>query len=80
MIMSTVPRPSENEFFDESFDPRLISVHDLATILKVSQRTIWRLLSAGKLVKPIRLGGVVRWRYDEIQRWISDNCPPPNGK
>ncbi len=56
--------------------PILISVDELATILGVSSRTVWRLLSAGKLLHPIRLGGVVRWRYAEVRQWIDDGCPP----
>lgn len=54
----------------------LISVDELATILKVSPRTVWRLLSAEKLVPPVRFGGAVRWRYDDVRQWIDDGCPP----
>lgn len=54
---------------------RLISVQEVATILNVSPRTVWRLLSAGRIVEPIRLGAVVRWRADEVHRWIDAGCP-----
>jgi excisionase family DNA binding protein len=56
----------------------LASAEELATILKVSERTVWRLLSAGKLPRPIRFGGNVRWRMDDVQRWIANGCPPAN--
>jgi len=59
--------------------PLLISVGELAMILKVSQRSIWRLLSAGKMIEPIRIGGAVRWRFSEVKRWIDQGCPPPAG-
>jgi excisionase family DNA binding protein len=55
--------------------PLLISVQDLATILKISTRSVWRLLSAGKLPSPVRIGGAVRWRYDEVKHWIDAGCP-----
>jgi predicted DNA-binding transcriptional regulator AlpA len=55
----------------------LISVNELATILDISPRTVWRLLSAGKLVRPLRIGGAVRWRYREIIDWIDAGCPTP---
>lgn len=38
----------------------------MATILKVSQRSIWRLVAAGQLVAPLRIGGSIRWRHDTI--------------
>lgn len=58
-------------------DRVLISVDELATILDISPRTVWRLLSAGKLVQPLRIGGAVRWRYREIIDWIDAGCPIP---
>ena len=70
--MRFTPIPNETD----SSQPILISVDELATILGVSSRTVWRLLSAGKLLHPIRLGGVVRWRYAEVRQWIDDGCPP----
>lgn len=57
-------------------DPLLISVGDLAKIVKLSPRSIWRLLNAGRIVAPVRIGGSVRWRYQDIKRWIDDGCPP----
>lgn len=55
--------------------PLLISARDLARILNVSPRTIWRLLSAGQIVPPVRIGGSVRWRFDEVTSWIQAGCP-----
>lgn len=56
--------------------PLLISASELAAILKCSTRTIWRMDSAGRLPPPIRFGGQVRWRYQDIVHWIDQNCPP----
>ncbi len=53
---------------------RLIAADELARLLDVSTRTVWRLLSAGQLVQPIRLGGSVRWRLDEVRQWINNGC------
>jgi excisionase family DNA binding protein len=54
---------------------RLISADELAKMLDVSTRTVWRLLSTGQLVQPVRLGGSVRWRLDEVKVWINNGCP-----
>jgi predicted DNA-binding transcriptional regulator AlpA len=53
----------------------LITLPDLAKMLKISTRTAARLRSRGKLPKAIQLGGCVRWRRSEIQAWIDAGCP-----
>jgi excisionase family DNA binding protein len=57
-----------------SSDPLLITAAELAKLLQVSTRTLWRLRSAGQLPEAVRLGGAVRWRLDEIKEWIADGC------
>ncbi len=56
-------------------DIRLINVNELSEILGISKRTIFRLLSAQKLVKPVRINGSVRWRFGEVRQWIEAGCP-----
>lgn len=58
--------------------PWLISAEDLASRLSISQRTLWRLLERGQLPHPLRLGGSVRWRADELRQWIEAGCPAAN--
>ena len=55
--------------------PLLVSAGNLAEMLQVSKRTLWRLLSAGQLPPPVRVGGSVRWRFQEVQNWINRGCP-----
>ena len=55
--------------------PALISATELADLLQISTRTLWRLRSSGKLIEPIKLGGSTRWRLDEVQKWIAAGCP-----
>lgn len=53
----------------------LMSVQDLALMMRVSTRTIWRLHSGGKLPQPIRIGGSVRWRRPDVVAWLQADCP-----
>lgn len=62
----------------ESDATLLINAGEFARILGVSPRTLWRLLSAGKLIQPIRIGGSTRWRAAEVRRWIEDGCQTPH--
>jgi excisionase family DNA binding protein len=54
----------------------LITAAELARLMQISQRTVWRLVSADRIIPPIRIGGNTRWRLDEVERWIVDGCPP----
>ena len=56
-------------------DSLLISAEKLAQMLDISVRTLWRLRAAGKMPAPVRIGGSVRWRAQEVQAWIDGGCP-----
>lgn len=56
-------------------EPLLLTVRDVARWLRISTRQVWRLLSGGKLPRPLRLGGAVRWQGEELRRWLSAGCP-----
>lgn len=60
--------------------PILITADDLAAMLKVSTRTLWRLLAKGELPEPVRIGGSTRWRLDDVQQWIDGGCPAVAGR
>jgi predicted DNA-binding transcriptional regulator AlpA len=53
----------------------LVSAQTLAARLAVSVRTLWRLRASGKVPRPIKLGGNVRWRTEEIDDWVHAGCP-----
>lgn len=53
----------------------LLSVKDVCEMLGCSRRTVYRLKDAGQMPPSIKIGGMVRWRPDEIQSWISAGCP-----
>ena len=52
----------------------LITCKTLAKMLSVSQRTTWRLRSAGKLPKPISIGSSVRWKLSDIELFLQCDC------
>jgi excisionase family DNA binding protein len=60
------------DMHDESIkEPLLLRARDVAQLIQVSLRTLWRMRSAGQLPAPVTLGGGVRWRYEEIKQWIT---------
>lgn len=57
----------------------LIDSQEVARRLDLSERTVWRLCSAGKLPKPVSIGSrSKRWRVEEIAAWVAAGCPPRN--
>ena len=55
--------------------PTLISVCDVAEMLQVSPRTVFRLADAGKIPRPLKIGKSVRWKRAELEQWIEAGCP-----
>jgi excisionase family DNA binding protein len=53
--------------------PRLMSVRQIATKFGVTERTIWRLVSAGELPKPFEIGRVRRWDPADIDDYLHRN-------
>ncbi|SVE35306.1 uncharacterized protein METZ01_LOCUS488160 [marine metagenome] len=55
--------------------PVLIPAKQIALILDVSLRTVWRLRAASKLPRSVEIGKSVRWKAEEIAEWIDAGCP-----
>lgn len=47
----------------------------VAVMLGVSVRQVWRLHNTGRLPRPVRLGNCVRWRRAEIEAFVKAGCP-----
>jgi excisionase family DNA binding protein len=57
--------------------PLLITAEEVAGMLDISTRTLWRLVSARRIVAPLKIGGSTRWRRAEIEAWVAAGCPVP---
>lgn len=53
---------------------RLLDVVAVAEMLDVSSRHVYRLADAGRMPRPVKLGGAVRWDRDAISKWIENGC------
>ncbi len=55
---------------------QLLSAARVAELLDTSERSIWRWVSAGRIIPPVRIGdGTTRWRLTELLAWIDAGCP-----
>lgn len=55
--------------------PLAVGAAELGKLLGLGLRTVRSMDSAGRLPRPIRLGGSVRWRLDEIEAWLAAGAP-----
>ena len=55
--------------------PLVVDARRLAKFLCAGLRTVRAWDAAGKLPSPIRLGGKVVWRLDEIRDWLAAGAP-----
>ena len=53
----------------------LIKAKELAEMLSVSTRHIWRMKSSNKLPRAIEIGKCVRWKLLDITNWLTMGCP-----
>jgi len=54
----------------------LLTVADVAKLLKIGQRTVWRLSSRakageGRFPRGIRIGRAVRWRWQDVEKYLA---------
>ena len=54
---------------------KLLKPAEIATMLGISLRQVWRLRDAGKLPAPVKVNRATRWREDDIANWILEGCP-----
>jgi excisionase family DNA binding protein len=67
----------ERDFSQDSV--ALLTVADVAQMLNLGERTIWRLRDRGAMPAPVRLGGAIRgairWNRQTLAEWIEMGCP-----
>ncbi len=68
MSETTTPLPPAGKM-------RLLDVNTVAQFLSCSTRHIYRLADAGRIPRPRKLGALVRWDRQELEKWVADDCP-----
>lgn len=51
--------------------PLLMNVQEVAGLLRISDRSVWRLVASGDLPAPIALGRSRRWPRAQIEAWVA---------
>lgn len=53
----------------------LLTAADVAGLLSCSTRSVYRLSDAGRMPRPLKIGGMVRWSAAAVDAWLLDDCP-----
>ena len=71
------PLPDSHEALQVPLKPVLLNVEQVAALLNLSVRSVWRLRSTKQLPRDaeVRLGGSVRWKRSSILDWVEAGCP-----
>ena len=56
--------------------PALLTINDMAKLLRCSIRTVARMRRDGHVPSPLKIGGALRWRVDVVKAWIDQGCNP----
>lgn len=75
-----LPAVSEVNVASGSAEPNqsseLIGADDVCAMLDIGTSTLYNWRDSGKLPQPVRIGGTVKWRREEVLAWIDAGCPP----
>ena len=52
----------------------LLRAPEVARLLAVDTRTIWRWVSAGVIPAPLRIGGATRWRRADLDAFVESKA------
>lgn len=50
----------------------LLSVDDLARLLRISRRSVFAMLAGGTAPRSMRIGGLRRFRRETVERWLAE--------
>jgi len=68
---------TKNEIQKDIYAPaalrdKMMSVTQVAEILGLSKRTVYRLFRSKQMPQPVRIGGSIRWKSVEIEDWLDN--------
>lgn len=67
---------SGGEPSDRSLDAQLLTVDDLARVLRVPKATIYRWRSTGDGPRGYSIGRYVRFRWPDVETWLEERADP----
>lgn len=52
----------------------LLTVGEVAELLRVSERAIWKWSASGQIPRPAKIGRAARWRASDLSAFVANGC------
>lgn len=59
----------------DSSTGELLNVRAVAELLNCSATHVWQLVDLGNMPAPLRIGALLRWRRQIVERWLAAGRP-----
>lgn len=56
----------------------LVPASEAAALLSMGKSTFWREVSKGHIPEPVKIGGLTRWRVDDLKKFVQQAIEPTN--
>ena len=56
--------------------PLMLNVKQVASLLCVSERQVYRMTDRGLMPRPLKLGALNRWPKANLEAWLADGAKP----
>ncbi len=76
------PRQRDDRHVAEhpAFDREMLTVEQVAAMLAIGVRSVWRKAQDGRLPPPIKMTGSTRWAKSTLQDWITEQATAASKK
>ncbi len=63
-----------------AFDREMLTVEEVAAMLAIGVRSVWRKAQDGRLPPPIKMTGSTRWAKSTLKDWITEQATAASKK
>jgi excisionase family DNA binding protein len=56
--------------------PMYFLMGDVTAMFRFSRRQVYRLVEAGRMPPPLKIGRSIRWDRETLAAWVAAGCPP----
>jgi len=63
-----------------AMESEMLTVEEVATMLSIGVRSVWRKAQDGRLPPPIKMTGSTRWAKSTLQDWITEQATAASKK
>ena len=74
--MVAASNPFQPESLPPELTPLMLNVKQVASLLCVSERQVYRMADGGLMPRPLKLGGLNRWPRLSVEAWVNDGAKP----